>query len=84
MVRRHARTWPRLGAGGDGGGDEDSVLHARGEGALGIRRSSVVDGATRMHSTATIIIVGTIDRSLTHSGVKHRPQYMAFLSGYRS
>lgn len=55
MVRRHARTWPRLGAGGDGGGDEDSVLHARGEGALGIRRSSVVDGATRMHSIVVAI-----------------------------
>ena len=62
MVRRHARTWPRLGAGGDGGGDEDSVLHARGEGALGIRRSSVVDGATRMHSIATVIIVVAILR----------------------
>ena len=83
MVRRHARTWPRLGAGGDGGGDEDSVLHARGEGALGIRRSSVVDGATRMHSTATIIARPRI-RQDSHSGVKHRPQNMAFLSGYRS
>ena len=57
-----ARTWPRLGAGGDGGGDEDSVLHARGEGALGIRRSRVVDGATRTHSTDIINLVAPIKK----------------------